>query len=185
MFPSSIHVIHVIPNEELRWCQKLHKYMCLCMSSDPKLDAQRQRLSSVVAADLLPSLEGVELGAIGKTVSYAQFLYPTNALVRQKSSTVLDSSTVQTPQCRFRANGQKGFTPARPNSGTAQDSCMNTYIEEVADYDPNLLSDPCWPCGRHKRVLIFASYVVSRAHRNDPGHLLLDYYFKQYPFIWY
>lgn len=66
MFPSSIHVIHVILNEELRWCQKLHKYMCLCMSSDPKLDAQRQRLSSVVAADLLPSLEGVELGAIGK-----------------------------------------------------------------------------------------------------------------------
>ncbi|MEQ2238146.1 hypothetical protein ILYODFUR_030359, partial [Ilyodon furcidens] len=34
--------------------------------SDPKLDGQRQRLSSVVAADLLPSLEGVELGAIGK-----------------------------------------------------------------------------------------------------------------------
>lgn len=36
------------------------------MNSDPKLDAQRQRLSSVVAADLLPSLEGVELGACGK-----------------------------------------------------------------------------------------------------------------------
>lgn len=33
-------------------------------------------------------------------------------------------------------------------------------IEEVAEYDPNLLSDPQWPCGRHKRVLIFASYVV-------------------------
>ncbi|XP_038165265.1 CDK5 and ABL1 enzyme substrate 2-like isoform X2 [Cyprinodon tularosa] len=143
-------------------------------SSDPKLDAQRQRLSSVVAADLLPSLEGVELGAIGKTVSYAQFLYPTNALVRQKSSTVLDSSTVQTPQCRFRANGQKGFTPARPNSGTAQDSCMNTYIEEVADYDPNLLSDPCWPCGRHKRVLIFASYVTTVIEYVKPSDLKKD-----------
>lgn len=34
-------------------------------------------------------------------------------------------------------------------------------VEEVTEYDPNLLSDPQWPCGRHKRVLIFASYVVS------------------------
>ncbi|MEQ2165111.1 hypothetical protein GOODEAATRI_013655 [Goodea atripinnis] len=127
--------------------------------SDPKLDGQRQRLSSVVAADLLPSLEGVELGAIGKTVSYAQFLYPTNALVRQKSISVLESCTAQTPQCRVRANGQKGSTAARPNSGTAQDP----YIEEVGEYDPNLLSDPRWPCGRHKRVLIFASYPVTIA----------------------
>lgn len=30
----------------------------------------------------------------------------------------------------------------------------------MTEYDPNLLSDPQWPCGRHKRVLIFASYVV-------------------------
>lgn len=36
------------------------------LSSDPKLEAQRQRLPSVVAADLLPSLEGVELGSSGK-----------------------------------------------------------------------------------------------------------------------
>lgn len=36
-------------------------------------------------------------------------------------------------------------------------------VEEVVEYDPNLLSDPQWPCGRHKRVLIFASYVVSEA----------------------
>lgn len=40
--------------------------MCLFVNSDPKLEAQRQRLSSVVAADLLPSLEGVEMGACGK-----------------------------------------------------------------------------------------------------------------------
>lgn len=36
------------------------------LNSDPKLEAQRQRLPSVVAADLLPSLEGVELGSSGK-----------------------------------------------------------------------------------------------------------------------
>ncbi|MEQ2194633.1 hypothetical protein XENOCAPTIV_000683, partial [Xenoophorus captivus] len=58
-----------------------------------------------------------------QTVSYAQFLYPTNALVRQKSISVLESCTAQTPQCRVRANGQKGSTAARPNSGTAQDPC--------------------------------------------------------------
>lgn len=33
-------------------------------------------------------------------------------------------------------------------------------VEDVTDYDPNLLSDPQWPCGKHKRVLIFASYMV-------------------------
>lgn len=47
--------------------------MCVCvmkitvtLNSDPKLEAQRQRLPSVGAADLLPSLEGVELGSSGK-----------------------------------------------------------------------------------------------------------------------
>lgn len=99
----------------------------------------------MVAADLLPSLEGVELGAIGKvpvrvpppallflpgnsltpsipsqTVSYAQFLYPTNALVRQKSSNAADCAA---PQPRFRGNGQKNIIPGRVNSSAAQDSC--------------------------------------------------------------
>ncbi|XP_071401958.1 CDK5 and ABL1 enzyme substrate 2 [Centroberyx affinis] len=138
--------------------------------SDPKLEAQRQRLSSVVAADLLPSLEGVELGAYGKTVSYAQFLYPTNALVRQKSSGAPENCTAQTPQSRFRGNGQKNFTPARLNNAVAQDPCT----EEVAEYDPNLLSDPQWPCGRHKRVLIFASYVTTVIEYVKPSDLKKD-----------
>lgn len=34
------------------------------------MEAQRQRLSSVVAADLLPCLEGVEMGACGKVNVY-------------------------------------------------------------------------------------------------------------------
>ncbi|XP_031591746.1 CDK5 and ABL1 enzyme substrate 2-like [Oreochromis aureus] len=143
--------------------------------SDPKLEAQRQRLSSVVAADLLPSLEGVEMGACGKTVSYAQFLYPTNALVRQKSAGGSsggppDNCTAQTPQSRFRGNGQKGVTPARLNNSVAQDP----YVEEVAEYDPNLLSDPQWPCGRHKRVLIFASYVTTIIEYVKPSDLKKD-----------
>lgn len=138
--------------------------------SDLKLEAQRQRLSSVVAADLLPSLEGVELGAFGKTVSYAQFLFPTNALVRQKSGGAAEISTAQTPQQRFRGNGQRNFTPARLNSSMAQDSC----VEEAVEYDPNLLSDPQWPCGRHKRVLIFASYVTTVIEYVKPSDLKKD-----------
>ncbi|XP_068589522.1 LOW QUALITY PROTEIN: CDK5 and ABL1 enzyme substrate 2-like [Cebidichthys violaceus] len=138
--------------------------------SDPKLEAHRQRLSSVVAADLLPSLEGVELGDCSKTVSYAQFLYPTNALVRQKSGGAPETCTAQTPQSRFRGNGQRNFTPARLNNSAAQDPS----VEEVVEYDPNLLSDPQWPCGRHKRVLIFASYVTTIVEYVKPSDLKKD-----------
>jgi hypothetical protein len=35
------------------------------------------------------------------------------------------------------------------------------------DYDPNLLDDPQWPCGKHKRVLIFPSYMVSSVRWMD------------------
>lgn len=34
---------------------------------------------------------------------------------------------------------------------------------DALEYNPNLLDDPQWPCGKHKRVLIFASYMVRRA----------------------
>lgn len=47
-------------------CEVKNTSMWIFSNSDPKLEAQRQRLSSVVSADLLPSLEGVELGAYGK-----------------------------------------------------------------------------------------------------------------------
>uniref|UniRef100_A0A1A7YPR6 Cdk5 and Abl enzyme substrate 2a n=1 Tax=Iconisemion striatum TaxID=60296 RepID=A0A1A7YPR6_9TELE len=156
--PKKVHFIKTMRQYDTRGC------------SDLKLDSQRQRLSSVVAADLLPSLEGVELGAFGKTVSYAQFLYPTNALVRQKNSNVSDSCTTQTPQSRYRGNGQRSLITSRVNNSTAQDP----YVEETVDYDPNLLSDPQWPCGRHKRVLIFASYVTTVIEYVKPSDLKKD-----------
>ncbi|XP_056444433.1 CDK5 and ABL1 enzyme substrate 2 isoform X1 [Gadus chalcogrammus] len=140
--------------------------------SDTKLEVQRQRLSSVVAADLIPSLEGMELGAYGKTVSYAQFLYPTNALVRPRSSGLPESfAAAPTPQSRFRGNGQRNLTaPARLNSSVAQEPCT----EEMLEYDPSWLSDPQWPCGRHKRVLIFASYVTTVIEYVKPSDLKKD-----------
>lgn len=147
--------------------------------SEAKLEAHRQRLSSVATADLLPSLEGMEPDASGKTVSYAQFLFPTNALVRQRS--VPETSTAQTPQTRFRGNNQKNYTP-RINSSTGP---PDTNTEET-EYDPNLLSDPQWPCGRHKRVLIFASYVTTVIEYVKPSDLKKDMnetFREKFPFI--
>lgn len=57
-----------------------------------------------------------------QTVSYARFLLPTNALVRQKSSGPPDISTAQTAMSRNRINGQKNFTPSRINSTVIQDT---------------------------------------------------------------
>ncbi|KAM8864291.1 CDK5 and ABL1 enzyme substrate 2 isoform 2-T2 [Spinachia spinachia] len=156
--PKKVHFIKSMRQYDTRGC------------SDHKLDAHRQRLSSVVAVDLLPSLEGVELADYSKTVSYAQFLYPTNALVRQKSGGAPENCTAQAAQSRFRGNGQRNFTPARPNNSAAQDAPM----EEVVEYDPNLLSDPQWPCGRHKRVLIFASYLTTVVEYVKPSDLKKD-----------
>lgn len=51
-----------------------------------------------------------------QTVSYARFLLPTNALVRQKNSSAPDAITAQTPKSCNRNSVQKGFTPARLNS---------------------------------------------------------------------
>lgn len=137
--------------------------------SDSKLEAQRQRHSSGGGSDMVPGLEGVEVD-FGKTVSYARFLLPTNALVRLKSSGQTDISTAQMPMSRNRINGQKNFTPSRISSTIGQD----TGVDELSEYDPNLLSDPQWPCGKHKRVLIFASYVTTVIEYVKPSDLKKD-----------
>lgn len=106
----------------------------------------------MAAADLLPSLEGVELGSSGKvnvrnedrktrpacctrsrsvsslfqTVSYAQFLYPTNALARMKSAGAAETGAAQTPQSRFRAGGQRTPASAHPVNAAAQEACRPT-----------------------------------------------------------
>ncbi|KAF7663589.1 hypothetical protein LDENG_00206030 [Lucifuga dentata] len=182
--PKKVHFIKSMKQYDTRGC----RIMLICAKrslyaafsvlpygenghlSEPKLEVQRQRLSSVAAVDLLPSLEGVELGAYGKTVSYAQFLYPTNAFVRHKSSSVPENCTAQTPQSRYRGNVQRNFTPASLNNAVAQDQ----HTEDLKEYDPNLLSDPQWPCGRHKRVLIFASYVTTVIEYVKPYDLKKD-----------
>ncbi|XP_028849081.1 CDK5 and ABL1 enzyme substrate 2 [Denticeps clupeoides] len=140
--------------------------------SDLRQDAQRQRHPSGSVVDMVPGLEGVELGEMGETVSYARFLLPTNALVRQKSSGPPDAGMVaaQTPMSCNRNSTQRAYMPGRLNSAMTQDPS----IDDLADYDPNLLSDPQWPCGKHKRVLIFASYVTTVIEYVKPSDLKKD-----------
>ncbi|KAJ8408957.1 hypothetical protein AAFF_G00239780 [Aldrovandia affinis] len=135
--------------------------------SDPKLDAQRHRRSSTgTMLEMLPGLEDVdvELGAYGRTVSYARFLFPTNALVRQKPVDI----AIQVPLPRNSI--PRTLTPSRLNSAVG----LDLGVEEVPEYDPNMLSDPQWPCGKHKRVLIFASYMTTVIEYVKPSDLKKD-----------
>ncbi|MBN3293912.1 CABL2 enzyme, partial [Polypterus senegalus] len=140
--------------------------------SDPTLDGQRQRHSSggtLSNLEMVPSLEGVELGADGKTVSYARFLYPTNALVKQKTPSSEPTVTIQTP----RTSTARNFTSARFSSTVVASEPGGDAVV-LPDYDPNLLSDPQWPCGKHKRVLIFASYMTTIIEYVKPSDLKKD-----------
>lgn len=47
-------------------------------------------------------------------------------------------------------------------SENSPDCVCCSGLDDVTDYDANLLSDHQWPCGKHKRVLIFASYMVRK-----------------------
>uniref|UniRef100_A0A8C3RNH3 Cdk5 and Abl enzyme substrate 2 n=1 Tax=Chelydra serpentina TaxID=8475 RepID=A0A8C3RNH3_CHESE len=127
--------------------------------SDLKMEGQKQRHPSggvSVSSEMVLGLEGVELGADGKVVSYAKFLYPTNALVGRK----IDNHGAAVPPCRFSAS--RTLTGSRHKTVTS------------SEYNPNLLDDPQWPCGKHKRVLIFASYMTTVIEYVKPSDLKKD-----------
>ncbi|EPY78189.1 hypothetical protein CB1_001112002 [Camelus ferus] len=150
------------------------------VDKDLKLDGGRQSAGAVSLKEII-GLEGVELGADGKngwsplcpngialsshgvgcepcfpkqTVSYTQFLLPTNAFGARRNT--LDS-TASCPQLRALSHrslsiGRAGSTQGGLDTGSD--------LGDFMDYDPNLLDDPQWPCGKHKRVLIFPSYML-------------------------
>ncbi|KAK6308600.1 CDK5 and ABL1 enzyme substrate 2 [Coregonus clupeaformis] len=138
--------------------------------SDPKLDRHRHSSGNIsTALEMMPGLEGLDLEPYGKTVSYAQFLYPTNALVRQKTPSV--DITLQVPLNQVTRNSNpRNYTPTRLNSNVG----LDLGVDDTSDYDPNLLSDPQWPCGKHKRVLIFASYMTTVIEYVKPSDLKKD-----------
>ncbi|XP_077126465.1 CDK5 and ABL1 enzyme substrate 1 isoform X1 [Ranitomeya variabilis] len=137
---------------------------------DIKLEGTRQRHSSggMNTREMILGLEGVELGADGKTVSYTQFLYPTNALGARRNT--IDSTCSFS---QFRNASHRNLTLGRANS--IQGSIdTGSDIGDFTEYDPNLLDDPQWPCGKHKRVLIFPSYMTTVLEYVKPSDLKKD-----------
>ncbi|KAK2897097.1 CDK5 and ABL1 enzyme substrate 2 [Channa argus] len=141
--------------------------------SDPSLNHPRRRHSSgniSTNLEMLPGLEGFHLDTYGRSVSYAQFLYPTNALVRKKPLSTSDLM-LQIPMSRSTHNiSGRNYPPSQLNNTGG----LDLGVDDVTDYDPNLLSDPQWPCGKHKRVLIFASYMTTVIEYVKPSDLKKD-----------
>ncbi|KAM9296560.1 CDK5 and ABL1 enzyme substrate 2 [Gastrophryne carolinensis] len=132
--------------------------------SELRVEGSKQRHSSggaVSCHDPVFSMEGVELGAEGEVVSYAKYLYPTNALVSQKDEGQgrLGFHEVSKRNIRFMP------VPSGIDMGGEVD-CF--------EYNPDILDDPQWPCGKHKRVLIFASYMTTVIEYVKPSDLKKD-----------
>ncbi|XP_067310428.1 CDK5 and ABL1 enzyme substrate 1 isoform X2 [Pseudorasbora parva] len=136
---------------------------------DVKAESGRQRHPSggISAKEMVIGLEGVELGADGKTVSYTQFLYPTNVLGRRNT---IDSTSSFS---QSRNASHRSLSLARANSNQSSLDTGNE-LGDLRDYDPNLLDDPQWPCGKHKRVLIFPSYMTTVIEYVKPSDLKKD-----------
>ncbi|XP_067835198.1 CDK5 and ABL1 enzyme substrate 1 isoform X2 [Heptranchias perlo] len=139
-------------------------------TGDIKTEGGRQRHPSggVGAKEMVIGLEGVELGADGKTVSYTQFLYPTNVLGGRRNTIDSTASLSQ-----FRNSSHRNLPLGRANSSQGSIDTGNE-MGEFAEYDPNLLDDPQWPCGKHKRVLIFPSYMTTVIEYVKPSDLKKD-----------
>ncbi|XP_036873623.1 CDK5 and ABL1 enzyme substrate 1 isoform X2 [Manis javanica] len=134
---------------------------------DMKLDGGRQSAGAVSLKEIV-GLEGVELGADGKTVSYTQFLLPTNAFGARRNTIDSTSSFSQ-----FRNLSHRSLSIGR--AGSTQGSLdTGSDLGDFMDYDPNLLDDPQWPCGKHKRVLIFPSYMTTVIDYVKPSDLKKD-----------
>ncbi|KAI5940174.1 CDK5 and ABL1 enzyme substrate 1 isoform X1 [Manis javanica] len=142
-------------------------YRDSAQAGDMKLDGGRQSAGAVSLKEIV-GLEGVELGADGKTVSYTQFLLPTNAFGARRNTIDSTSSFSQ-----FRNLSHRSLSIGR--AGSTQGSLdTGSDLGDFMDYDPNLLDDPQWPCGKHKRVLIFPSYMTTVIDYVKPSDLKKD-----------
>uniref|UniRef100_A0A8C5LJC8 CDK5 and Abl enzyme substrate 1 n=1 Tax=Jaculus jaculus TaxID=51337 RepID=A0A8C5LJC8_JACJA len=142
-------------------------YRDTTQAGDVKLDGGRQSAGAMSLKEVI-GLEGVELGADGKTVSYTQFLLPTNAFGARRNTIESTSSFSQ-----FRNLSHRSLSIGR--TGSTQGSLdAGNDLGDFMDYDPNLLDDPQWPCGKHKRVLIFPSYMTTVIDYVKPSDLKKD-----------
>ncbi|XP_031721158.1 CDK5 and ABL1 enzyme substrate 1 isoform X2 [Anarrhichthys ocellatus] len=146
-------------------------YRDCSQAGDVKLEGggrQRHPSGGVSAKEMVIGLEGVELGADGKTVSYTQFLYPTNVLGGRRNTIDSTSSFSQSRNASHRS-----LSLGRANSNQSSTDTGND-LGDFRDYDPNLLDDPQWPCGKHKRVLTFPSYMTTVIEYVKPSDLKKD-----------
>ncbi|XP_051911079.1 CDK5 and ABL1 enzyme substrate 2-like [Hippocampus zosterae] len=140
--------------------------------SEPTLSHPRRRHSSgnISTSLEMTALEGFHMETYNRSVSYARFLYPTDALVRREASSAADP-TPRVPLWRSGCGAPAGgLPPSRLNAAVG----LDLGAEDVSEYDPNVLSDPQWPCGKHKRVLIFASYMTTVIEYVKPSDLKKD-----------
>uniref|UniRef100_H3CY92 Cdk5 and Abl enzyme substrate 1 n=1 Tax=Tetraodon nigroviridis TaxID=99883 RepID=H3CY92_TETNG len=63
---------------------------------------------------------------------------------------------------------------AAPTATRAAWTQVGNELGDFREYDPNLLDDPQWPCGKHKRVLIFPSYMTTVIEYVKPSDLKKD-----------
>ncbi|XP_031150351.1 CDK5 and ABL1 enzyme substrate 1 isoform X2 [Sander lucioperca] len=146
-------------------------YRDCSQAGDVKLEVggrQRHPSGGVSAKEMVIGLEGVELGADGKTVSYTQFLFPTNSLGGRRNTI---DSTSSFSQSRYASH--RSLSLGRANSNQSSIDTGND-LGDFREYDPNLLDDPQWPCGKHKRVLIFPSYMTTVIEYVKPSDLKKD-----------
>uniref|UniRef100_A0A3B4B0Z2 Cyclin N-terminal domain-containing protein n=1 Tax=Periophthalmus magnuspinnatus TaxID=409849 RepID=A0A3B4B0Z2_9GOBI len=146
-------------------------YRDCSQAGDARLEGGRQRHPSggVSAKEMVNGMDGVELGADGKTVSYTQFLYPTNVLGGGRRNTIDSTSSFS----QSRNASHRSLILNRANSNQSSIDTGNDF-GDFRDYDPNLLDDPQWPCGKHKRVLIFPSYMTTVIEYVKPSDLKKD-----------
>ncbi|XP_033613303.1 CDK5 and ABL1 enzyme substrate 1 [Fukomys damarensis] len=142
-------------------------YRDSAQAGDLKVDGGRQSAGTMSLKEII-GLEGVELGADGKTVSYTQFLLPTNAFGARRNTIDSTSSFSQ-----FHNLSHRSLSIGRASS-TQGSLDTGSDLGESVDYDPNLLDDPQWPCGKHKRVLIFPSYMTTVIDYVKPSDLKKD-----------
>ncbi|XP_058620959.1 CDK5 and ABL1 enzyme substrate 1-like isoform X2 [Onychostoma macrolepis] len=137
------------------------RYRDFSQINDQRLDCGHQKNFSGATRDAVIGLDAVEPGSKGKAVSYTKLLSHTNAL----------------------SGGADVFTQHSGSQCVLSSVCdvlAQTGIKRelkgknIDEYDPNLLDDPQWPCGKHKRVLVFPSYMTTVIEYVKPSDLKKD-----------
>uniref|UniRef100_UPI00358FA06A CDK5 and ABL1 enzyme substrate 2-like isoform X2 n=1 Tax=Myxine glutinosa TaxID=7769 RepID=UPI00358FA06A len=113
------------------------------------------------AQDLVAGLEGVDVGADGKTVSYAQLLSPANP---PPFSMQTGPRTLQRLMTLDKGTARMNPPPKDSGAGLLEGL-------EPGEYDPTFLDNPQWLSGRHKRVLLFPSYMTTLVEYVRPADL--------------